>query len=165
MRKILAVVLLGSALVLPGCAPKLGGSDYSLADVGANSSGMRGTIAGVRVININATDNNQPGAGAAVGGISGALLGSQIGKGKGQVVSGVLGGLAGGVAGHLAEQALTNQEGFEYTVDMDNGEVKVIAQGAEPRMSVGQRVIVVVNDKGVKGQKARSRVIPDNSGR
>lgn len=165
MRKILAALLLSAAVVLPGCAPKLGGSDYSLADVGANSSGVRGTIAGVRIININATDNNQPGVGAAVGGVSGALLGSQIGGGRGQIVTGVLGGLAGGVAGHMAEQALTNQEGFEYTVDMDNGEVKVIAQGAEPRMSVGQRVVVVMNDKGIRGQKARSRVIPDNSGR
>lgn len=165
MCKILAVSLVAVAMILPGCAPKLGGSDYSLSDVGANSSGLRGTVAAVRIININATDNNQPGAGAALGGVGGALLGSQIGGGRGQVVTGVLGAVAGGVAGHLAEQALTNQEGFEYTVDMDNGEVKVIAQGAEPRMSVGQRVIVVVNDKGVKGQKARSRVIPDSSGR
>lgn len=163
MKKILSVVLLTLPLFLTNCAPKLGGSDYSLADVGANSTGLRGTIAAVRVINIVATDNNQPGAGSVIGGVSGALLGSQIGGGRGRVVSGVLGGLAGGVAGHLAEQALTNQEGFEYTVNLDNGEVKVIAQGAEPRMSVGQRVLVVVNEKGVKGQKARSRVIPDNS--
>lgn len=165
MKRIFFVALAALPLFLTSCAPKLGGSDYSMADVGANSTSLRGAITAVRVININASQPNQPGVGAGVGAISGAVLGSTIGKGKGSLVSGVAGGLLGGVGGHFAEQALTSQEGFEYTVQLDNGEVHTIAQGAEPRMSVGQRVIVVLNNKGVAGQQARSRVIPDNSAR
>lgn len=163
MKKVLLVALTALPLSLTNCAPKLGGSDYAMADVGANSTSLKGSIISMRVININASQPNQPGVGAGVGAVSGAVLGSTIGKGKGSVVSAVAGGLLGGVGGHFAEQALTSQEGFEYTVQLDNGEVKTIAQGAEPRMSVGQRVIVVLNNKGTMGQAARSRVIPDNS--
>lgn len=165
MKKIFLIAAATLPLFLTNCAPKLGGSDYSTADVGTNSVSLRGTITSIRAININASQPNQPGIGAGVGAISGAVLGSTIGQGKGSLVSTVIGGLAGGAAGHFIEQGATSQEGFEYTVDLDNGQIQTIAQGAEPRMSVGQRVIVILNNKGVNGQGARSRVVPDNSGR
>lgn len=159
---VLAVMLSALPLMLTSCAPKLGGNDYSIADVGSNSTSLRGTIISVRVININASQPNQPGIGAAAGAIAGATTGYVVSN-RGPFTT-MAGGLLGATAGHFAEQALTNQEGFEYTVQLDNGEVKTIAQGAEPRMAVGQRVIVVLNNKGVNGQQARSRVVPDNSG-
>ena len=161
MKKFFLVALATLPLFMTSCAPKLGGSDYSMADVGTNSTSLRGSIVSVRVINLVATDANKPGIGAGIGAIAGGTTGYVVSNG-GPFTS-VAGGLLGGVAGHFAEQALTNQEGFEYTVQLDSGEVKTIAQGAEPRMAVGQRVIVVLNNKGVGGQQARSRVIPDNS--
>ncbi len=161
MKKVFLVVLSTLPLFLTSCAPKLGGSDYSMADVGANSTSLRGSIISIRVVNLVATDANKPGLGAAAGAIAGGTTGYVVSNG-GPFTS-VAGGLLGAAAGHFAEQALTNQEGFEYTVQLDSGEVKTIAQGAEPRMAVGQRVIVVLNNKGVGGQQARSRVIPDNS--
>ncbi len=162
-KKILLIAMATLPLFLTNCAPKLGGSDYSMADVGANSASLRGSIVALRVININASQPNQPGVGAAVGAASGAVIGNVVSN-HGPFTT-LAGGLLGGVGGHFAEQALTSQEGIEYTVQLDNGEVSTIAQGAEPRMSVGQRVIVVLNNKGVNGQGARSRVIPDNSAR
>lgn len=164
MKKALLLAVATLPLFLTNCAPKLGGNDYSMADVGANSLSLRGTIVAMRAININASQPNQPGVGAAVGAVSGAALGSTIGQGKGSLISTVIGGLAGGAAGHFIEQGATSQEGFEYTVELENGQIQTIAQGAEPRMSVGQKVIVVLNNKGVSGQGARSRVIPDTSG-
>jgi outer membrane lipoprotein SlyB len=161
MKKFFLVALATLPLFMTGCAPKLGGSDYSMADVGTNSTSLRGSIVSVRVINLVATDANKPGLGAAAGAIAGGTTGYVVSN-RGPFTT-VAGGLLGAAAGHFAEQALTNQEGFEYTVQLDNGEVKTIAQGAEPRMAVGQRVLVVLNNKGVGGQQARSRVVPDNS--
>jgi outer membrane lipoprotein SlyB len=163
MKKIFLVAGATLPLFLTNCAPKLGGSDYAMADVGANSLSLRGTIVAIRTVNINASQPNQPGVGAAVGAVSGAVIGNVVSN-HGPFTT-LAGGLLGGVGGHYAEQALTSQEGFEYTVELENGQVQTIAQGAEPRMSVGQRVIVVLNNKGVNGQGARSRVIPDNSSR
>lgn len=161
MKRILLVVFGTLPLFLTSCAPKLGGSDYSMADVGANSTSLKGTITSIRVVNIVATDANKPGLGAAAGAIAGGTTGYVVSN-RGPFTT-VAGGLLGAAAGHFAEKALTNQEGYEYTVQLDNGGVQTIAQGAEPKMSVGQRVIVVLNNKGVAGQQARSRVIPDNS--
>ena len=162
MKQIFAVAMLALPLMLTNCAPKLGGSDYSMADVGANSTSLRGSITSIRVVNLVATDANKPGIGALAGGVAGGVTGNVISNGG--PFTTMAGGLLGATAGHFAEQALTNQEGFEYTVQLDNGEVKTIAQGAEPRMAVGQRVLVVLNNKGTGGQQARSRVVPDNSG-
>ncbi len=162
MKQIFAVAMLALPLMLTSCAPKLGGSDYSIADVGANSTSLRGSITNIRVVNLVATDANKPGVGALAGGVAGGVTGHVVSNGG--PFTTMAGGLLGAAAGHFAEQALTNQEGFEYTVLLDNGEVKTIAQGAEPRMAVGQRVIVVLNNKGTMGQQARSRVVPDNSG-
>ena len=161
MKKVFLLVLATLPLFMTGCAPKLGGSDYSMADVGANSASLRGSIISIRVVNLVATDANKPGIGAGIGAIAGGTTGYVVSNG-GPFTS-VAGGLLGGVAGHFAEQALTNQEGYEYTVQLDNGGVQTVAQGADPKMSVGQRVIVVLNNKGVGGQQARSRVSPDNS--
>ncbi|MEI7493848.1 MAG: hypothetical protein WCJ92_04550 [Alphaproteobacteria bacterium] len=160
MKKIFLIAFATLPLFLTSCAPKLGGSDYSMADVGTNSTSLRGSIVAVRVININASQPNTPGVGAAAGALAGGATGYVVSNGG--IFTSVAGGLLGAAAGHFAEQGLTNQEGFEYTVDLDNGEVKTIAQGADPKMSVGQRVIVILNNKGAAGQ-ARSRVIPDNS--
>ncbi len=156
-----AVSLMALGLSQSGCAPQLGGSDYSLADVGTPSQSLPGYITNVRVININAADRSKPGVGAGVGAVSGAVLGSTVGKGRGSTVAALVGGLAGGVGGHFAEQALLNQQGFEYTVQLDRGDIMTVAQGAEPKLSNGQRVAVVVNQKSAYNA-ARSRVIPFN---
>ena len=67
MKKVFLVALATLPLMMTSCAPKLGGSDYSMADVGANSTSLRGSIVSVRVINLVATDANKPGIGAGIG--------------------------------------------------------------------------------------------------
>ncbi len=161
MKKIIAVTLLALPLLLTSCAPKLGGNDYAAADIGTNSASLRGSIIAVRVVNLIAKQPNEPGIGAVAGAVAGGVTGNVISN-HGPFTT-VAGGLLGAAAGHFAEQALTNQEGFEYTVQLDNGQIQTIAQGADPKMAVGQRVIVILNNKGVGGQAARSRVVPDTS--
>lgn len=164
MKKFLFTALCATALFNTGCAPKLGGSDYNVADVGDVAISTPGIIVGKRVIQIHA-DNS--GAGAGMGAVGGALLGSTIGGGRGSIVTAGLGGLAGGVAGHFAESALTHQEGFEYNVRVEKtGEVITVSQGAEPNIPVGAPVYIIESKRSDsaqtihEGKKRRARIIP-----
>lgn len=157
MKKALLIAAVSSlSLMMSACAPKLGGNDYSAKGVGEISQTFKGTVIAARPIMINSSDGKL-GAGALIGGGSGALLGSTVGGGKGRLVTGVLGGLAAGAAGHFLEQKMSEQEGIEYQVQLDQGNVVTIAQGADPKLAVGQRVLVV------QSGKDRSRVVPDGS--
>jgi outer membrane lipoprotein SlyB len=145
------------SIMLSGCAPDLGGSDYKATSVGEVSQTYKGQIVAARTITIHARDADKPAPiGTAIGGVGGALIGSQIGGGKGSVVAGGLLGLGGAFAGHFIEKKITEQKGMEYQIQLDNGELITISQGIEPQMGPGQRVAVVVSQKG------RSRVVPDN---
>ena len=157
MKKGLLILAVSSlSLMMSACAPKLGGNDYSAKGVGEISQTFKGTVVSSRPIMINSADG-KPGAGAVIGGASGALLGSTVGGGKGRLVTGVLGGLAAGAAGHFLEQKMSEQEGFEYQVQLDQGNVVTVAQGADPKLAVGQRVLVI------QSGKDRSRVVPDGA--
>lgn len=148
------------ALSTSGCAPRIGANNVSIQGVGQMSQTLRGKIIAARPVTISASSteqDNQPGAGALLGAVGGGLLGSQIGQGKGSVLAGVAGAAAGGVAGHMLGQKLTDQEGMEYQVQLDRGDIVTMRQGADPMFQVGQRVMVVDSGRG------QGRVIPDNS--
>ena len=146
-----------TTILLSGCSSNLGGNDYAARGAGEISNTLKGTIVSARPIMLNSGDKSQVGAGAGIGGLSGALLGSTIGGGKGSLVSGVLGGLAGAGAGHFLQGKMTDQQGMEYQVQLDRGDTISLAQGAEPRMTSGQRVLVI------QSNRDRSRVVPDTS--
>lgn len=156
MKKLLlSAVIAVSAAPLTGCQSSLGGSDYSEGGVGEVARTEPGTIVAVRSVRISGKADGGPGAGAAIGGVSGAVLGSQaFGGGRGRAITGVVGALAGGAAGHYAEKKLREQQGFEYRVRLDKGGTISVTQGAEPRMSTGQRVSVIYARRG------RARVVP-----
>ena len=154
---IILVSLLG--LGASGCDPKLGGNDYDVRGAGEISTTLKGTVVATRAIKLRPDDSHRAGTGATAGVVSGAVLGSTVGGGKKMpLVGAVIGGLAGGAAGHAIEGKLTEQEGTEYHIKLDNGDTITLAQGVEPRLSVGQRVLVI------KSNRSRSQVVPDNSG-
>ena len=67
-----------------------------------------------------------------------------MGGGTGQKAAVVAGAVAGGVAGQAAEQHLTQADGLELTVRLENGNVMAIVQEqGEQQFQVGQRVRVV----------------------
>jgi len=78
-------------------------------------------------------------AGSALGGV----LGSAIGNGSGRRLATVGGALVGGFAGNVVENKMDSRDGLAITVQMDNGEERVIAQEADVPVVVGQRVQVV----------------------
>jgi outer membrane lipoprotein SlyB len=138
------------------------------------SETLRGVIVSKQVVNIGAKrpeNENDPGLGAGVGALAGGGAASYIGKGSGKLWAMGAGALAGGIAGHFAERALTDQEGFLYTVQLDSGRTISLSQGAEPNMAVGQRVLVITPSRpsgreaytGGDKNLSRGRIVPDTS--
>lgn len=139
------------SLLLAGCANDYSGNSYDGAAVGEVSRTDAGTIISVRKIKIN-PDTKDLGAGALLGGTAGALAGSMFGKGKGNLLAAGTGAVLGGVAGNAIQNR--SQDGFEYTIRLDNGATVTVTQGVSPTLSVGQRVMVINSNKG------RGRVVP-----
>lgn len=157
IKKMALLTLSCGVLFLSACAPKLGGNDYEVSGVGEISTTHKGVITAAKTVKLRPDASNSK-TGAVAGVASGAILGSTVGGGhKMPLVSAVVGGLAGGFAGHAIENKLTEQNGTEYQVKLDNGKLITLAQGLEPKLSVGQRVLVI------ESNRSRSRVVADNT--
>ena len=87
--------------------------------------------------------------GAAIG----HALGHEIGDGGGRRVAKAVGTVAGAVAGQAIEKKITQQDGLEITIEMDNGKVIAIVQAATVEFFEGERVRVLT------GRRDRARVL------
>jgi outer membrane lipoprotein SlyB len=85
------------------------------------------------------------GVGAAGGAIAGAAIGGTAGS---AVLGGVLGAVGGAIAGTAIDQNSTRR-GIEVTVRKDDGSTVTIAQADNGDVQMGDRVIIVYNDRGV----------------
>lgn len=156
MKNIVAVSLVvPSLLVMTGCARNIGASNYASAGVGESMTSYPGVIVSKRQVTVQDQDKLQDNTlGMVAGGVGGGLLGSTIGQGKGSTLAAVGGAAAGALAGAYAQQELSKQEAFEYTIQLDNGTLKTVVQGLDVNLSSGQRVILHVSHQG------RSRIVP-----
>ncbi len=145
--------MLVSLLAAGGCAPKVGGSDYTASGAQQVYEVQFGTVHSVRTVQIN-DSNTRSAIGAVGGGVVGGIVGNMFGGGKGNTLATLGGALAGAAAGGAAGQALGNQEGVEVTVNLDNGKTIVVVQGADLLFTPGQRVRVT------QGGDGASRVSP-----
>src|SRR5215831_15977172 len=85
------------------------------------------------------------GVGAAGGAIAGAAIGGTAGS---AVLGGVLGAVGGAIAGTAIDQNSTRR-GIAVTVQKDDGTTVTIAQPDNGDVQMGDRVIIVYNDRGV----------------
>jgi len=85
------------------------------------------------------------GLGAAGGAIAGAAIGGNAGS---AVLGGVLGAVGGAIAGTAIDQNATRQ-GIEVTIRKTDGSVVTIAQRDNGDVQMGDRVVIVYNDRGV----------------
>lgn len=156
MRKCAVSLCVAAALVvgMSGCSRNIGSNNYSSASVGEAMTTYAGVVVNVRKVQIQEgdklTDNV---AGGVVGGLIGGVGGHMIGGGRGNTAATVGGALLGAGAGALAQRALSEQEGMEYTVKLDTGSMMTVVQGTDSPLAVGQRALVQVS-------KNRSRVVP-----
>ena len=147
----IAFALAASALAASaGCATNDGPRNYSVGDERVVQTVTYGTVQSVRAVRID--ENGAPVgtiAGAAVGGI----LGSQIGHGAGRGVGAVLGAVGGGLAGNAIEHRVTEQDGEEIVVRLDNGSTIAVVQGGSLNLRPGDRVQVLNGGRGARVER------------
>jgi outer membrane lipoprotein SlyB len=154
MNRILIACCCAVSVLLGGCARQISPNVYSEGSVGETSQTYRGTVISVRDIQVEGKEKLEENtAGMVVGGIGGALAGNQFGGGTGNIATTVLGGLAGATAGAFVQKELEKQDGIEYTVELEDGSLRTVVQGPNPRYSKGQRVLLMVYVTG------RSRIV------
>lgn len=136
---VIAVILL-----VTGCASNMSGRTYSRAEARKAQTVQYGVIEHVRGVLIEGTKSK---VGAFSGGLVGGIVGSSAGRGKGKAIMTILGALAGSAAGSAAEEAITQVDGVEITVRLDNGQVIAVVQQVDPAevYNVGSRVRVIRN--------------------
>ncbi len=145
-----AVIALSALVCFCGCTAleSLSGDSYSRSDARTGNIVYPGTVLAVEDVTIEGTEGTAGGLG---GGLLGGAVGSNVGGGNGRLVGAAAGAIVGAVAGSAVEHAATRRAGIEITVKYENGVVEAIVQ--EPGKDVfvaGQRVRVLVNDRGVK---------------
>lgn len=155
-KNIMAVSLVvPSLLMMTGCARNIGASNYASASVGEAITSYAGVIASKRQVVVEEGEKLQDNViGGLAGGVAGGVLGNTIGKGTGNTFTTLGGAAAGALAGAYAQKALSKQDAFEYTIQLDSGQLKTVVQGLDVNLQPGQRVILHISHKG------RSRIVP-----
>ena len=150
----LVPLMLVAVLAVAGCAREISPTVVSGPSVGATTQTYRGTIESARAVLVQESETLEGNTtGLLLGGLAGGAAGSRVGKGFGRTVATGLGAVAGAGAGALAERELKRQQGYEYVVRTETGQLFTVVQG-EPRLSPGQRVYVQLPSRG------RATVVP-----
>lgn len=145
-----AACLLIASFLLGGCAANISPDTYSVGSVGQVNRTIAATVISVRSVHIAGTRGTGQAAGAAAGAVAGSSLG---GSSRDGLVGAIGGAIVGGIAGAVVESSATKQDGLEYVVQTENGNLMTIVQGADPVFPVGHNVLVLYG--------APSRVIDD----
>ena len=137
--------------LLAGCAgPNTAGEVYSRRDTLRIMQVRYGEVLMVVPVVI---DGKATRLGLVGGAAIGHALGHEIGDGGGRRVAKAVGTVAGAVAGQAIEKKITQQDGLEITIEMDNGNVIAIVQAATVEFFEGERVRVLT------GRRDRARVL------
>lgn len=144
-----------SMLLLTSCV-HADRNTYGAGEVGHDAVVMYGIVKSVRNV---AVVRESTGTGATIGAVGGGLAGSAIGKGNGSIAAIIGGAVIGGIAGAVAEGALQDSQGIEYTVKFSQtGETRSIVQNiakTETPIAAGQCVMVQMSG-------TYQRVMPNN---
>lgn len=142
-----------SFIALSGCVQKPGQDVYKAGEVGVSRAVEFGTVLNVREVEI-AADNK--GTGMLLGAGAGGGSGSYVGGGSGQTWTTVGGAVAGAVIGNMIEEELGASDGYEYTLEMRDGDVKTIVQEkieGEKIFKPGDKVMLQYCDAGDHNKK------------
>jgi outer membrane lipoprotein SlyB len=165
--------LLVASLLVAGCA-RSSSSTYEAVDVGRTIETAQGAIVASRPVQIKGEPGKAgPVAGAAIGG---AGTGLAMGGASGSGWAAILGAVIGAGIGYVAEQQMSNREGIEYIVQMDDGRTVTIVQNREEEeqpLADGTPVLVQYSGKytrvlaappGTKRRGGGGWVDPDSMG-
>ncbi|MBL7017168.1 MAG: glycine zipper 2TM domain-containing protein [Kiritimatiellales bacterium] len=132
-------------VLLAGCASSKSGEVYSRDQSRQAMTVRLGTVEFVKEVQV---EGSKSGIGAAAGGIIGGVAGSTIGGGKGSTLAALGGAIGGALVGNVAEEKITDFDGLEITVKLDDGEVLATVQANDVLFAVGDRVRVLTSRDG-----------------
>jgi len=144
MNKIL-ILLLSAPFIVAGCASEKGGDVYTRDQVRQVQHFKVGTVVSVHKVRIEGTKSP---VGTTAGTIVGGIAGSGASSGKTGQVAAVLGAVVGGVVGSAAEEAYTRENGFEYSIKLEDGNYISVVQAASKDEDIkpGDKVRVIESD-------------------
>lgn len=147
LRTPLRCVLLAlTILLLPGCATELSGQAYNRDQAMRSARVQTGIVEDLRPVRIKGT---QSGLGSISGGALGGVAGNSVGGGHGQAAASIIGALAGIIIGDYAERELTEEQGLELIIRLNDGGVIAVVQQADVPFAAGDPVRVITGGDGV----------------
>lgn len=137
----LTAVLAALMLTLGGCATESSsGSSYSTGQSRQEMTVRMGVVESVRSVTI---EGSKGPVGTVTGAVIGGYAGSNIGGGRGSELGAILGAVAGGIAGQAVEKKVTQKQGLEITVRLDNGQYIAVTQDADEQFHPGEKVRIL----------------------
>ncbi len=150
MKKYVAIAAI---LLLAACVQKPGQDVYKAGEVGVSRAVEFGTVLNVREVEI-AADNQ--GGGALLGAGVGGGGGSYAGGGSGSTWAAAGGAIAGALIGNAIQEEVGKSVGYEYTLEMLNGDIKMIVLEkveGEKMFKSGDKVMLQQCDTGDYNKK------------
>jgi outer membrane lipoprotein SlyB len=145
MRLATVIVLLGIAAISGGCAYSSSGQSYPRYETRTAYEVEYGEVLSTRVVEIE-------GEASFIGVWGGAEVGRAIGgtvdDGDARRVARAVGGVAGAVAGEAIERKVTEEEGLEITIRLDNRDTIAVVQAMDVPFAPGERVRVLFGPHG-----------------
>lgn len=134
--------VLGAMALVSGCARNTASSSvYTYGQAQQEQIVRTGTVIAVRPVTIQ--QDKGSGAGMIAGGALGGVAGNAVGGGTGRAIATVGGVILGGLLGDSVEHQVSKTQGLEITVQLDNGETRVVAQADDVAINNGQRVRLI----------------------
>ena len=145
MKTTQLVLLLILIALLSGCASSKSGEVYTRDEARQVMTVELGVVEFVKEVQV---EGAKSGLGTAGGAIIGGVAGSTIGGGKGSTLAALGGAIAGAVVGNVAEEKMTDFNGLEITVKLDDGTAIATVQENDVLFAVGDRVRVLTTRNG-----------------
>lgn len=129
-------------VALTACAPNISPDVVQANNANTITQTTRGTIISIKPIQVKANDNMVGTlAGAGIGGVAGSAIG---GGDRVPIIGAIGGALLGGAAGDYAQDKLSSQQGLQYIIKKNNGDLITVVQGpGATQYHVGESVYVV----------------------
>lgn len=144
--QLIGILMLSGVAALggSGCASASGKKVVPHAHSGQMFRVELGTVISVREVMIEGSADTRVGqyGGAIMGGAAGSTVG---GGGTGTILASAAGAVGGMIAGREVEKALTKADGYEITVQLDNGDqIMVVQEVDKGSFFDGDRVRVMI---------------------
>lgn len=160
------MVLMMALMTLPLAAcQKPGQTTYTAGEVGVSRAVEYGTVTDVKEVTIvpgQRDRKNGESSDIGLGTLGGAGVGggaaSYVGGGSGSIWSAVGGAVVGGLAGHAIEDSLRESSGYEYMLEMQNGDTKTIVlekHEGDDVFKSGDKVMLQYCDAGEHSKKCK----------